>query len=511
MAQVAGNRARFGRALRFALPYGIAALAAVTVGGTLRTDWIGDDAAYSALNGVLGADHLSLWTAMLRAFGEWFGGNGRFYPGSILEKYLVFHFFTDRVAYKLLLLGSALAALEAFRRCVAAYGGVTFANVAALCAVVLLQERGYHDALFAYNAIPQAIAIALALSLWSFRAWLDEGDRRAAWSSALLFGAAALTYEDAYGLALLYPLVARARGAGWSTAWKSAWPQLTVAAVLAALEIAARRFVHLPPDSNYATNFAPHAALVTLGLQLVAALPVSYWLFDPSSIFSRTSWDDFARNDPLSLPFALALGVVACLVVSRLPARDPNPARCAASVGLALAVLPALPLAVVVKYQGELKLGLGYLPVFLQLFGVALLAAAGIAWLAQARLRNAGLAVTVALLTLVGTMTEAANRHLVDEIAPQRIPRQALERQLDAGLLPRNSDTQVVAIATPFDWIFYGDAGPDGIATRGLFYQHGGNHVVLVPAADAAGASVVLRYDRAGERWSAERAPLKRP
>jgi len=195
--------------------------------------------------------------------------------------------------------------------------------------------------------------------------------------------------------------------------------------------------------------------------------------------------------------------VTAWWCLGKVPPERKYAAGCAWA-GALVVVLPALPIALTVKYQRELAWGLGYLPVFFEYFGVALLGSALTTILLSrfpaARLRSA-LCVAVAL---VATMTQATNVRLVREGVTSRAARAALERQLTGGLLADVRNGQAVAMARDFDWIAYDDDGPDGIATRFMFSQYGDRNVMLVRPGDAA-ARVVLDYDRARDAWSLQR------
>jgi hypothetical protein len=83
--------------LERAFPVAIAALCLVVVGPALWSGWLGDDAFYSALDGILGADRISWWRAVHHAFELWFFGSGRFYPLEIVERYFVFYVFTNLI------------------------------------------------------------------------------------------------------------------------------------------------------------------------------------------------------------------------------------------------------------------------------------------------------------------------------------------------------------------------------------------------------------------------------
>jgi len=480
----------------------------VVVAPALWSGWLGDDAFYSVLNGVLGADHVSVWHAMRHSFDLWFLGEGRFYPGLILEKYLVFYIFTNLLAYKVLLVAATLATLEMFRRCVSAYATRGLANLAALIAVTLFALRGYHDSILAYNAMPQFVAILVLGSLLAFRHVLGGGATRARPISILLYAAAALTYEDAYGFCLLYPIVAAAKGRTWREALRLGWPYIAVAAGLALFSVAARIVVGVPAGSLYAFDAAPGPLLRTLNEQIIAAFPLSYYLFDPSQIFSHNGLRDFYNNAPVQPAVFVAFALAAAYALDQA-VRDGGDPQGPVAAGIAVLLLAAAPIAAVVKYQHELRPGLGYLPVLYEAFGVALALAALATWMAQrARGRWCRLA-WIALIAIVGTMTQAANVRVVREDAAARDARSALESQLDSGLLSRVPPGAFITIVPPQDWIAYDGHGPDGISTRGLFYLHGKSRIRLVEPDDRR-ARVVLVYDPSDRLWSKRDADRQR-
>jgi hypothetical protein len=476
------------------LPAAVLALGFIVISPVLWSGWTGDDAFYSALNGILGADKLTLWQAMAHSFNVWFFGNGRFYPGLILEKYLVFAVLTNLVAYKIFLIAATLAAVELFRRCVAAYTTPAFGALSALAAVSLFLVHGYQDALIAYNGMPQVVAIALLGSFIAFRALLGGGGRRMAILSVALYAAAALTYEDVYLLCMLYPVLAWYVCGSWRVAIRVAWPQLTIAATLTAFELWLHIWVRLPAGALYAIHVNAGAFLQTAFYQLTAAFPLAYWVADPPRFASAV---DMLASAPAT-PFIFASVALVCWAALGGVARAENK-RLPFLTGILLTVLPALPVALLVKYQQELRLGLGYLPVFFQTFGVALLLAA-IATAAVRRFGVAARAVAVLSIGVLAALTYAANVRLVKADQPARSARLALQSELAHALMAQVPDGAVVAVPKTFNWIDYDNQGPDGISTRGLLYTYGGRRIDLEPPEDPR-ASFGLTYDAKSGSW----------
>ncbi len=469
------------------------ALAMFVLLPALHTGWMADDAFYSALTGILAADRVTLWQAMAHSFHVWFSGNGRFYPGLILEKYVVFDLFTNLVIYKIFLVAATLAALDMFRRCVQVYTTPAFAALSVVCAAALLLVHGYQDALIAYNAMPQLVAVAMLGSFMAFRATLAGRNRLAVAISVGLYALAALTYEDAYLLCALYPLLARPSTVSWRVAIRKTIPYLAIGAGLALFELALHGRLKLPPDALYAVNADPVPFLKTAFYQITAALPLAYWLADPLR----------------SLPFASIAVFAVFAVVSWLALRAverSNPKRLPLWTGVLSAILPAIPVALLVKYQHELRLGLGYLPVFFQTFGVALLLASAATAAARSRFGSGARIAAALLLGVVGMGAYATNLQVVRAQEPARAARAAFESALAKGLVKSVPDGATISLPKTFDWIDYDDSGPDGISTRGLLYEYGGRRADLEAPGDMR-ASFALEYSGSPGIWSLSPLP----
>ncbi len=477
------------------LPAVVLALGFIVISPVLASGWTGDDAFYSALNGILGANRLTLWQAMSHSFYVWFFGNGRLYPGLILEKYLVFAAFTNLVAYKGFLIAATLATVEMFRRCVQAYTTPTFGVLSALLAVALLLVHGYQDALIAYNGMAQVVAIAMLGSFMAFRASLAGDGRRIAILSLLLYAAAALTYEDVYLLCVLYPVLARYACGSWRVAMRAARPPLAIAAALALFELLLHAWVRLPPGAPYAIDLNAARFFTTAFYQVTAAFPLAYWLADPPQYSSVGA---MLASAP-AFPFIFASVALVCWAVLGDAVRDEKK-RLPFLTGSLLTILPALPIALLVTYQPELRLGLGYLPVFFQTFGVALLLAAT----ATAAVRRFGAPARIVGVLSIGALaavTYAANVQVVKADQPARLARLSLQNELMRALMAPAPDGAVVSVPKAFNWIDYDNQGPDGISTRGLLYMYGQRRIDLEPPGDPR-ASFVLTYDAKSRSWS---------
>ena len=210
------------QALDSAFPFAIAALGFVVIAPTLWSGWLGDDAFYSVLDGILGADRVSLLHAMRHSFDLWFFGEGRFYPGLILEKYLVFAIFTNLLAYKLLLVAATLGDgrdVPALRRGVCdtrprESGGAHRDH--AFCRARAITTRSCR-----IMRCRNSSRCSCWARCWPFDASWTKARPRWRVASIALYAVAALTYEDAYAFCLLYPIVAATRERSWPQALRT--------------------------------------------------------------------------------------------------------------------------------------------------------------------------------------------------------------------------------------------------------------------------------------------------
>jgi hypothetical protein len=479
-----------------AFPLVIALLGFIVVAPALQTGWYADDAFYWALSGTLAARHESLFAAMHHAIVLWLIDGARFYPGLVVEKYLVFATFTNLLAYKTFLVATTLLTIELFRRCVARYSNQPTGNLAALAVCAILQERAYHDAILSYNGMPQVVAIAILLSLLAFADVLDRGRLGARALAVGFFVLAAITYEEVYAFGLLYLALAKERGRTWAAALRVSTPFLGISLLL--ILLAAMLHVVFAALPRYALSLAPLPVLRTGLEQIVAAFPLVYWAADPNGIFGRVNLDDFLRNVPLDPLVGVTFAVAAWLALRQV-GDDRIRLGPLCVIGVLVVVLPALPVAILAKYQHELRLGWGYLPVFAEYFGVALLLAAGMLALLRLRARRTATLACALGVGLVAAMTQATNVHVARALAPERDAQLALQSDLQHGLLRGVRDGASVTFQPPVSWIADDGAGPEGISSSGLFYAYAHARVQLV--ASPPDADLILTYDSTAHRW----------
>jgi hypothetical protein len=513
------GRATAARFLAIALPVAIAALVLWPV---LGTGLYGDDASDANLNGAI-AFRQKPWNAFaLSMIASWVHDNGRFFPAYVFEKFAVFHVLTDVEAYKLFLLALTIADLLVFLLFVRALAGTALASLATLIAALSLQMRGYHDALYAYNGMVQIMFLVLIASLWCWRANLLGRGRAFGIAALALYVLNALTYEFSYLFFPLYAAIAPRGGRG--SALRAALPFAAITLAFAIVSaVLRRRATLLGAGSAYAFGPDPAQYALTLARQLAAALPLSYFLWNPSRIFPPPAhaFDESATYHVSG--FVAGMVALGAFIVLQRFARERRTAPSGdrrlmlSLLGAGLWVLPGVLMSLSVKYQRELQWGIGYLPVTIECFGFALVATLAVGALLEAvapRWRVAVLVVLAAAFGLTAAVTRADNQRLALELAPWRESRDVVAAAMRVGIASRIPTGATLFVESNLPWLCFADDGcPDYLDGRYFVYETARKWLDLrpwrAPSAPTGGPDYLLQYARNGPLAFAGTVPLR--
>jgi hypothetical protein len=424
-----GSRARLAELPSWLLPAGALVLLALVLLPVLHAPFFSDDITNSELHGYLVATDKSLPTVMRETTWHSLHRSGR--PqvltavgiplfDALGNHPVLYH------AYLLLmtLLDAALLYLLLRRLGV----GRASAALPLALAAGLIQLRIYHDSLISFVALIQWLFAYTLGSALLFERWLRLGRRRDLWLAVGLFALCVMIYEVAYAFAAVHVALAFTRRRG-RAAVRAALPFVALAAAFVVASWVLRRVA--PPEAvDYKVAGGPWTTVRTYFVQLFPPLPATSIMFDPSLGGGATPAELLAA---VWRGLAVA-GAAAGLSVVAMRERVTAAATGAAvALGLALWLAPPLFLSVTPKYQRELGPGTGYLPVLMQVFGVAILLACGVRVLlskAQARSRAATVA-AIALIAcgagLVAGVTAFNNMRVVAMMQPEHDIRALLE------------------------------------------------------------------------------------
>ncbi|MDB5348990.1 MAG: hypothetical protein JWN86_237, partial [Planctomycetota bacterium] len=391
--------------------------AAIFLAPMLKTGYISDDVVSSLMPGMTkftGQSVVSRTLSHMRSSML----EGRFYPLVWLQYYAVFFSLQNVLLYKSFILAMVLLDLllfVVFVRMSARDDGL--ALLAATLTVPLFQFRAFFDPILAFHGLLQFIVAGILLSLLSLQRFLEGRGRVWLVLSVMTFLACCLAYEVCYPLVFLYVPSIASGCRDWRSRWTTFRPYLTAVGACVTLSIL-MRWLHPSPSYIHGVSHDPSAIVVAMATQTSSALPLSYFLADPAGLFTDAHgfsailrW--MARPDAGIVTALASLVVGICLrsrpaaLAETVPAVPSGRLGVLPQVGLLLAVLPAVMIAISSRYQAQIRFGKGYLPVYVQYFGVGLL----LAWLIRSALDRLASRVAltrvarVALTVVVGITT----------------------------------------------------------------------------------------------------------
>ncbi len=404
-----------------------------------ETGWLQDDAFNASLPGAWlhnGTTPLSeSWSEIV----TWTFQSARINPVIHIWKNVSFWMIRDLYWYKWAEVAAVLVSLLVFYGCLRGMGAdADFAGLGCLLTAGLIQFRALADPVIAFSGLLPMLLVLTALSLLLLHRHRVGGGRLALAGSVLLYAVAALTYEMTYVFWVFHAWVLLRGRAGWRRGARTLLPFVAVP-VLLTLGSMVLRTRPAAQGREYRARLAAGPMADTFVKQLVAALPCSSAALDSTVPATGVfSWTTLAHYWPLAVFGLLLFGLLGARLIRR--ARQGGlELRWWTALGLLLAVLPVPMLCICAKYQGAFHYGFGYLPVYVEYFGVALLLAAGVAALGRLGRRvPAGLlALAVAAPCAAFAVFDYAGNILVVHVlrVPLLHPRCEIEEVVDAGLL----------------------------------------------------------------------------
>lgn len=336
----------------------------------LRTPFWGDDEPNSQRAATLSYFQLRALRYVWNSTSDWIRSEGRFFPVSAFENVFIFTNVGSRWSYKLISVAAvvmcALAVGWLFRLLVNARGMML---LGVMCFVASVQVRHWYDPTIGFGLLLPSVTFKFVLVFCLALKMLHLANYR--WRhllgalAALLWTSAVLQYEAVF---FVYPVIlatvlsfrnveiSRRIGA-------LMWTLVpTMSTVLLALVLRSR----VVPSEGYRVNFEVVPVLSTLAKQIVAALPLS-----STMLMNQSAWSAW------SIPIVISSAIPIFAVMWTRWASDADvqltTSRRPVLVGIAMVVCGALPAAVSVKWQTQLFWGTGYLFVFIQFVGTALL------------------------------------------------------------------------------------------------------------------------------------------
>jgi hypothetical protein len=484
-----------------------AGLTVLCLSPVLKTGYVSDDLTSSLTPGMLKITGSSLGTILWNL--NW--GlllHGRFFPLQNTEIYSVFCLIPNLMHYKIFTISMVVANVLLFFGFVWQISkSARFAGFTAALMLGLFQLRAFYDPILSFAGVQQLIFGTLLISLITLEHYVVTSRKRWLASSVLAYLVILLTYEATYTFFLLHFLLVYRRRPSWKARLVLSMPfaGLAVACVLTTV---ASRALYLSASSEYQVSTNVPAFFTTFLWQTTAAFPLSYYLADPAWLFTErlVQWRTLSTFFGSAASVLIFTGALAA-AYRGLPGRPANagspvplPTRFLVLLGLGLIVLPAVLVSVSIKYQKVIEPGKGYIPVYIESYGVALLLATTI-WGIFSRLlaRGRGLGwcriVVACLIAAVTAGTYRANARVAQAIVtPPGFPghnpatdvvlgcfhyhRLNLEAALRAGLVEDVPDGSIVYLAHEYPWWYERHHAPF------FFAMHASKNLRTIPLHD---------------------------
>jgi len=452
------------------LTYGAAGSAVVvllylTLSPYLTNGFCGDDSINSSIAGVSAQTGQSIWSIARTISLQWVKNEGRFFPLGWIIGYHSYYFFQDVEYFRLYQVTLTVLHMGLFAWLVFELAGnLRFACFAGLIAPLFFQIRQYHDPIGAYGGLCQYMGSIFAGSgLLVVKYYRTHRTWQLALASAV-YAAGLLMYElTLIALPLLWFVLPPT--ASVKRKLSVLWPFLLLTGLYLVTALWLR---HAAGGSHYPGTMVSldwNKWLVTFGRQLFAAVPFSYWMaiwhqqMDVETIVRRTfgSWSGW-----------LVFGGNLVLLRALLPTRaafHPQGFRLRGGtqltgVGLVLLICPAAMIAVSKKYQDQLVWGVGYLPVYVSYFGLALLVALGLYWLYAhlTLLPNRSRRPLLISLAIIASCLIAGNRTINSAVADRmniefKNSRDLMEAAAQAGLFAEMANGDALLTSQLPNWL----------------------------------------------------------
>lgn len=431
---------------QFFINYGpellILLLTAASLSMLFRSGYYWDDAVNSTLYLSQKKDSVSTFRHVLDFMGDYL----RLGRINVLSIYYYFFFYIENVSvYKALIILSILADQLILRKVLLEFGvRLSAARLGMALVPLMLQTRVYQDPVSGFYSLMQVLTAEMLLCALFLHRWLHTGKKRQLFLSLLFFGIGLMTYEVCFPFLVMVCLLILVNRKNFIRAVKDSLPFVFLTALmLACVWFVRSGFVMQKTYAGVAFSLNPERIFRAFLTQLSAGLPLSFYSagYQASVLGNAYPAATFMHYDFLSFLKAIrfsdvliVLGFIFILAKINLSKTAFDGKKWSLLVlGLSFAVLPVITVAVSERYQGQLMPGLGYLPVYMQYYGVVIL----LIWITESlRYSECIRAVCLSAFVLVLLLNLQNNRAVTDIMNRSFYePRNAGEAALRGGIL----------------------------------------------------------------------------
>jgi hypothetical protein len=396
------------------------------------------------------------WSFILQSIRQWVTNEGRFFPISAIENVYLFAVIQSVTTYKAIQLAVLIGTIMLVGYFVSVISGSkSLWIVGVVTTGASVQTRYWYDPTFGFGLLLQSVSVKILLSILCLHFAMTKPKQVIWMLGSLTFWVLALLQYEVV-ITLLPSLIITALITSkhkLSIRILAVSPHAVCSVAFFVLSQYLRSGKSIAPA--YTTNTSISEVLPTYAKQLSASIPLSpnLWGFGPRLTDLRS----------MSI-FYLIFGVAALVALGGIrrefSVQRPNRRRLVSLlvIGVNFALGPGFPTSLSVRWQSELTWGFGYLPVFIQYLGVAIVLAALLALLATlnfSKFARISQILALTLLVFSGSANAQLLRKYVDLQSPGKIARELFSTAVRNGLFESVPDGAVIQspLADPNTWV----------------------------------------------------------
>lgn len=340
--------------------------------------YFGDDIYNSCIRGNLNEYHQSIWKYMCDAMGGWFF-QGRVFPIAVFQ-YLVFYLMPGLRVYKLYLIAFSLIEIGLFGLvCYKATHDISAANLAMVILGLLMPVYAYDgvNALEMFGGLTHMVMLCGLLAMLFQIQYFEKGGWIWNVLAAFFAACAMLTYEPGYAIPIILFGIICCYRREIRKILLDIIPLFCFCGSVCLVTILAKIFSKSQAYEGIVLSLDGEKIVETFGIQFLGAIPFKNWSKAPKPVYIWGDWKECYQNLDFIVIAAVCVLIVALILnnVFRDNKEVPLPQKWMIFIaGCTLWITPAFLISLSAKYQRELvETHLPYLPVFLEIFGLAFL------------------------------------------------------------------------------------------------------------------------------------------
>lgn len=337
----------------------------------ISSPYLSDDGIYYFLRGDAIITNRSIWSMTVDNFFYWLS-RGRFFPFSSYAMPL-FYYITDVRIYKLLIILSICFDVALFGIMIEKFTKSKRIKLTLMLAITLFFQvfTTYHNSLIAFEMFMQVLLALLLLIILCIQKFYERQKSVYLVWGLLLFLISLMMYEMSFAF---YGIIV---GVIWyyNKKAKSLIKLSALYAIPAIIVGCINIIVKLNTSVRYegiSANFDFMVICKTFVKQCAAAFPLSNYIFQKDNGILQNTFSGIIRAISLQdILVTILFFALLFLIRRRTPHTEVSIHKGKLLIlSLLLYTMPAILISISTKYQNELSLGIGYLPVYLQYFGL---------------------------------------------------------------------------------------------------------------------------------------------